>query len=126
MLRERLSRAVEKNPPLKKLEGELLSLIQSIDGDAVLTIILTGSVAEGRYVHGLSDIDIIVIKKEGRPSHTLTAVGDIDVEITFLGLEEALEAVKTGNTFIIQALEKGIYLKGGETGRALLDYYRGS
>jgi tRNA nucleotidyltransferase (CCA-adding enzyme) len=126
MLRERLSRAVEKNPPLKKLEGELLSLIQSIDGDAVLTIILTGSVAEGRYVHGLSDIDIIVIKKEGRPSHILTAVGDIDVEITFLGLEEALEAVKTGNTFIIQALEKGIYLKGGETGRALLDYYRGS
>ena len=121
-----MSRAIEKNPPLKKLEEELLSLIQSIDGDAVLTIILTGSVAEGRYVHGLSDIDIIVIKKEGRPSHILTAVGDIDVEITFLGLEEAMEAVKTGNTFIIQALEKGIYLKGGETGRALLDYYRGS
>lgn len=112
MLRERLNRAIETNPPLKRLEEELHRLIQSIDADEVSAIILTGSIAEGRYVHGLSDIDILVIKEEGPPRHILTAVGNVDVEITYMGLAEALEAVKTGNTFIIQALEKGIYLKG--------------
>ena len=121
MLRERLKLVIEKNPPLRELEDDLLGLVSSIDSEDTLIIVIAGSAAEGRYVSGISDIDILVIKKEGPPTSRITSIKDVDVEITSLGLNDALEALKSRNYFISQALDKGIYLKGEENKKILFN-----
>ncbi|MCL7384524.1 MAG: nucleotidyltransferase domain-containing protein [Thaumarchaeota archaeon] len=121
MLRERLKLVIEKNPPLREIEDDLLNLISSIDSEDPLIIIVAGSTAEGRYVSGISDIDILVIKKAGPPTSRITSIKDINVEITFLGLDDAVEALKSKNYFISQALDKGIYLKGEEIKKTILN-----
>jgi len=62
----------------------------------------------------MNDIDILVIKKEEPPTSRITSIKNINVEVTSLGLNDALEALKPRNYFITQALDKGIYLKGEE------------
>jgi len=62
----------------------------------------------------MNDIDILVIKKEEPPTSRITSIKNINVEVTSLGLNDALEALKSINYFITQALDKGICLEGEE------------
>ena len=121
MLRERLKLVIEKNHSLRELEDGLLDLVSSIDSEDTLIIVIAGSAAEGRYISGISDIVILVIKKEETSTSRITSIKDVDVEITSLRLNGALEALKSRNYFISQALDKGIYLKCEENKKIIFN-----
>lgn len=109
MLRERLRKILSEDL-IESLEGIVKELINRYDP---ISIILTGSVARERFVHGISDIDIIVIVREspGKDRFLLRAINNINIEITIIGIEELIKAVKQGNQFYIEAL-KGIEIYG--------------
>jgi hypothetical protein len=76
-----------------------------------LKIFLAGSLAERRFVRGLSNIDLpFVVRNLETNMNRFTIYGmrDVDVEITFVTEEELREAVRSGREFYISALERGI------------------
>ena len=89
---------------LKELINELVKEFKP------LKIILTGSLAKGRFVRGLSDIDIIVIVDEvkSKDRFMLKTVKDVDVEITVISKDEFENAINTGREFYIEATKLGI------------------
>lgn len=121
MLRERLKLVIEKNPPLREFEDDLFNLISSIDSEDTLMIVIAGSAAEGKYVLGMSDIDILVVEKGGKPISKITSIKNINVEITFLRLEDVVEALKSKDYFISHALDKGLYVKGEENKKIIFN-----
>lgn len=68
-----------------------------------------GSLAKGKFVVGLSDIDVVVITKEdlGKNRFMLKAIENTDVEITFLSIDEVFHAIRTDNQFVIDAITNG-------------------
>lgn len=109
MLRERLGNALRRElvEDLEKIVRELIERYRPV------SIIIAGSLARGEFVEGLSDIDILVVIEgdPGKDRFLLRAVGDVDVEITVVGLRELLEAIERGNEFYLQAL-RGIEVYG--------------
>lgn len=76
-----------------------------------MKIFLAGSLAERRFVRGLSNIDLpFVVRNLETNMNRFTIYGmrDVDVEITFVTEEELREAVRSGREFYISALERGI------------------
>ncbi|MDT7896315.1 MAG: hypothetical protein RQ855_08965 [Desulfurococcales archaeon] len=76
-----------------------------------MRIILAGSLAERRFVRGLSNIDLPVVVRNLETNlnrFTIYGMRDVDVEITFVTEEELREAVRSGREFYISALERGI------------------
>lgn len=74
-------------------------------------IIIAGSLAEGRFVRGLSDIDVLVVVGDVNlvgSRFELYNIKDVDVEVTIVSEEELGEAVKSGRDFYVRVLEKGI------------------
>jgi predicted nucleotidyltransferase len=67
-----------------------------------LRIIITGSLAERKFVRGLSDIDILVITdyKPGNKRFILTSVRDVDVEITVKSTRELEKASERTGSFM--------------------------
>ncbi|MEM2069604.1 MAG: nucleotidyltransferase domain-containing protein [Nitrososphaerota archaeon] len=114
MLREKLKLILDRNPQLRELEEVLLHLFSSIDSNDVLAIVLGGSIARDRFVYGMSDIDVLVVKEAGSPEFKLFSIGDVDVEVTILGVDDVVYAFRSGNSFVIDALENGLILKGEE------------
>ena len=117
MLRRRLREILDRDnirdliDILEELVEELISRYRPV------RIILAGSLAEGRFVRGLSDIDLLVVVRDLDASmdrFTIYGVGDIDVEITFVTEEELGEAVRSGREFYIGALERGITIYSEE------------
>ncbi len=97
---------------IQDLEKIIESLVEEYKP---ISIILTGSLARGRFVRGLSDIDILVITEHSVPDDKrflLRAVKDIDVEVTVISLEELLSTIRNGNQFYVDAVMYGIEVYG--------------
>jgi len=103
-LRERLSRAVE-DPEL--LEGICSIVAELVRAFRPLSVVVAGSLARGRFVKGVSDVDLLVVVERVRDEYRfhLRAVGSTDVEITVVGLDELVEAVRRGNQFYRECLD---------------------
>jgi predicted nucleotidyltransferase len=104
------------NPSVEDLRDDLESLIaELIEKYNPRSIIVAGSVAKSKFVRGLSDIDLLVITNEA-PSKddrfALTAIKDVDVEVTVYSLEEVVENIKAENPFIVDAVEQGFEVYG--------------
>ena len=89
-------------------------MLVSLDKEDTVAILVTGSVAKCEFVRGMSDIDILVIVNRSSLKSWITAIKDVDVEITEIGIGEVLEAIRTGNNFVRRALEDGVVIKGEE------------
>ena len=109
MLEERLKRIV-KGTVIEGYVKDLESIIKEIIFKyRPLSIIIAGSLAKGKFVVGLSDIDVIVITGEdpGKNRFMLKAIGNTDVEITFLSVNEVFHTIRIGNQFVIDAIISG-------------------
>ena len=98
----------------EELKRLVLSLKERHDPDVM---ILAGSLAEGRWVRGLSDIDILIITKRiQEPEHInrfeLRSINGIDVNIAIYTREEVNMGIKSLNFFLISAINSGIALYG--------------
>ncbi len=111
MLRRQL-REILNRDGIRDLIDDLEKLVEElVNRYRPLRIILTGSLAGGRFVRGLSDIDLLVVVRNletNMDRFTIYGIGDVDVEITFVTEEELREAVRSGREFYISALERGI------------------
>lgn len=104
LLRERLRRVVE-DPEI--CEGLCEVIAELIDALRPISVVVAGSLARGRFVRGMSDIDVLVIVEHVSDEERfhLRAVGSTDVEITVVGLSELVQAVRAGNQFYRECLE---------------------
>lgn len=94
---------------LKKLVKELVEEYKPV------AIILAGSLAQKKFVQGLSDVDILVVTESNIPKgkrFTLKVVEEVDVEITAISLDELAKAVKGRNQFYCNALLHGVKIYG--------------
>lgn len=85
MLKEKLKRVL-KGTAIESYVKDFESIIKEIILKyKPLSIMIAGSLAKGKFVAGLSDIDVVVITKEnpGKNRFMLKAIGNTDVEITF-------------------------------------------
>ncbi len=80
-----------------------------------VAVYVAGSLARGEFVAGLSDVDVLVVTERPPAKHErfqLAAVGDTDVEITLVSLEEAVRALGEGAGFTAQAIREGVLVYG--------------
>ena len=110
MLEERLREIVRDRGILEGLKALIKELVEKFNPKSV---IIAGSLAEGKFVRGLSDIDILVVvdKVSDEERFHLKAVEDVNVEITVVALDELREAIKGGNEFYRRSL-RGIEIYG--------------
>jgi predicted nucleotidyltransferase len=121
LLRERL-REILRGTSAEDLEGPLEELIGELVGKLdPVAVVVAGSLAKGRFVRGLSDVDILVVvdrpvRNEERFS--LAPLGGADAEITVVSLDELERAVRAGNQFYLDALRSGkvVYARGAASG----------
>jgi predicted nucleotidyltransferase len=114
MLREKLREVIKRNTSLVDLEEDALKLLTDLDERGAVAMLVAGSVAKGEFVRGMSDIDILVVVNGPSFRSWITAIGDVNVEVTEIGIKDILEAIRAGNNFIEKALEDGVALKGEE------------
>lgn len=96
----------------EKLEDLIEEIVLAHDP---LTVIVAGSLAEGKFVRGLSDLDILVVLRDPVPENerfTLRALKDVDVEITLVSLEELEKALAEGRDFYVSAVRSGVVIYG--------------
>lgn len=94
---------------LKKFVKELINEYKPI------AIILSGSLAQKKFVQGLSDADILIVTESNVPKDKrfiLKAVKGVDVEITATPLNELVKAIRNGNQFYCNTLLYGIKIYG--------------
>ena len=106
-----MEKLLDKPATRDLLEGFSALVEELISSLRPLAILVAGSLARGRFVRGMSDIDLLVLTEEPpskRDRFRLVNVGGVDVEITVLGFEEALRSAEEGNFFVRDALENGI------------------
>jgi len=106
--------AEDLEEPLEKLLHELVKRYEP------LAVIIAGSLAQGRFIRGLSDVDILVVvdhpvRDEERFS--LAPLKDVDAEVTVVSREELEKAVTAGNEFYLDAVKNGkvVYAREGAT-----------
>ncbi len=117
MFSEKLSSIVRDNPCLAELREEFCRLIaELLEEYRPLAIIVGGSVAKGRFVMGLSDIDVVlIVDSVGRGERfALKTLGNVNVEISAYTPSEVVEACRRGNQFIRETLIYGRVLVGEE------------
>jgi len=92
---------------LEILEGLCGIITEFIERFRPLSVIVAGSLARRQFVKGMSDIDLLVVveKVKDEDRFHLRAVGSTDVEITVVGLDELIQAVRTGNQFYRECLD---------------------
>jgi len=118
LLGERL-REILKGTSAEDLAEPLENLIRElIEWYEPLVVVIAGSLAKGKFVRGLSDLDILVIvdypvRDEERFS--LAPLNDVDVEITVVSREELEKAIVVGNEFYLDAVRNGrvVYAREG-------------
>ncbi|RLG89087.1 MAG: hypothetical protein DRO18_00035 [Thermoprotei archaeon] len=108
MLKERLREIIEDVVIENYLEGLESIVKELVSKFRPLSVIIAGSLAERRFVLGLSDIDILVITSESpNDRFMLRAIGNTDVEISFFSYDEVIHAIRRGNQFIKNAIING-------------------
>ncbi len=94
--------------------GELAEFLERVKDDA-LTVVVFGSAARGRYVRGLSDVDVLVVTRGEPRQRALTrglALGDVNV--IYMSREEFCDALRRGNQVALEALTHGVTVHGAE------------
>lgn len=112
MLRGRLRVPESILDIIERLENLIEEIVRTFDP---LSVIIAGSLAEGRFVRGLSDLDLLVVLNYPVPEDKrfmLRAIEDVDVEITLISLEELKRAVYDGRDFYVSAVRNGIVVYG--------------
>ncbi len=105
------------------VESIILRIIEKLRPKSV---IIAGSLAKSKFVRGLSDIDILVVTSEEpkvEERFLLTAVDDVDVQLTAYSISEVIEGLNRGNPFVVDAVEHGLEVYGelmGELKRMLM------
>jgi predicted nucleotidyltransferase len=117
LLKEKLREVLSSDntrDPIEPLEQLLDRIIMEL---RPLGIIITRSLAERKFVRGLSDIDILVITdyKPGDKRFILTSVRDVDVEITVISTHELEKALQENREFYVNTLRQGIIVFTVET-----------
>lgn len=101
-----------KNQATKDLIPDLEKIIEEIIKNHKPTeIIITGSLAKGEFVRGLSDIDLLVIVEHNIPNKerfTIKNIKDVDIEITIIPKHELKQAISNKNYFYTEAIKHGI------------------
>jgi predicted nucleotidyltransferase len=121
LLRSRLDEVFQRNPSAIDLKEEFEQLLSAIISRIKpLAIILAGSMAKGKFVRGMSDIDLLIVASESEPRFFIWAVKDVDVEATVYTLEDLLHSIENGNQFIIDAIKNGITLVSEDIIREIL------
>lgn len=118
-LREKLQKVLS-SPNVSDLLDPLVELLTKLIEEynrkyGVLTVLVTGSLAKGRFVRGLSDIDILVVTREAPAKEDrflLDNVRGVDIEITLYSLDELRLSLAQGSYFIRDALESGVVVYG--------------
>jgi len=110
LLEEKLREIVRDRDILEGLKALIKELVEKFNPKSV---IIAGSLAERKFVRGLSDIDILVVvdKVSDEERFHLKAVEDVNVEITVVALDELREAIKGGNEFYRRSI-RGIEIYG--------------
>ena len=117
LLKEKLREVLSSDntrDPIEPLEQLLDRIIMEL---RPLRIIITRSLAERKFVRGLSDIDILVITdyEPGDKRFILTSVRDVDVEITVIFTHELEKALQENREFYVNTLRQGIIVFTVET-----------
>ncbi|QOJ78762.1 nucleotidyltransferase domain-containing protein [Infirmifilum lucidum] len=103
-------RLKELNPSLDV--GELSVLLGSLSSGA-LSITVYGSAARGKYVRGLSDVDVLVVTAGEPPCRARTfglSLGDVNV--VYMSREEFCGALTLGNQIALEAVSAGVVVFG--------------
>jgi len=92
---------------LEILEGLCSIITEFIERFRPLSVIVAGSLARRQFVKGMSDVDLLVVveKVKDEDRFHLRAIGSTDVEITVVGFDELIQAVRTGNQFYRECLD---------------------
>lgn len=104
-----------------ELKGQLLQLVASlIQRYEPEIVVLAGSLAEGRWVKGSSDIDLLVITGRAQSlappdRFHLSAIDGVDVSIAIYTREEVLAGISSLSFFILDAIDVGVPLYGRES-----------
>lgn len=105
---EGLSRLKALNPFLDV--ADLEKVVSMHRGAA--SVVVYGSAARGRFVRGLSDIDVLVVT-ESPPGRGLTLRGSSgDIDIVYMTPEEFCQALAGGNLIAREAAEEGQVIAG--------------
>ncbi len=96
----------------EELQQLVTTLLERYNPD---TIILAGSLAEGKWVRGLSDIDILIVTERARGmAHVnrfeLRSIDGVDVNIAVYTMDEVIAGIKSLNFFVINAISSGVAL----------------
>ncbi len=114
-MRERLRRILERARHPELLDGLERIVCDLVARHRPVAVYVAGSLARGEFVAGLSDVDVLVVTERPPAKHErfqLAAVGDTDVEITLVSLEEAVRALGEGAGFTAQAIREGVLVYG--------------
>jgi predicted nucleotidyltransferase len=123
MLEVKLKEIIKNNPSIMDLENDLKMLINEIvEKIKPKAIILAGSLAKGKFVRGMSDIDILIIIENVNYRTLLKAIKNVDVEITMYTYDEIINSIREGNQFIKDAINNGIPLIGEEIVNEIIKY----
>jgi predicted nucleotidyltransferase len=123
MLEVKLKEIIKNNPSIMDLENDLKMLINEIvEKIKPKAIILAGSLAKGKFVRGMSDIDILIIIENVNYRTLLKAIKNVDVEITMYTYDEIINSIRGGNQFIKDAINNGIPLIGEEIVNEIIKY----
>ena len=123
MLEVKLKEIIKNNPSIMDLEKDLKMLINEIvEKIKPKAIILAGSLAKGKFVRGMSDIDILIIIENVNYRTLLKAIKNVDVEIIMYTYDEIINSIRRGNQFIKDAINNGIPLIGEEIINEIIKY----
>jgi predicted nucleotidyltransferase len=113
LLKEKL-REILNNPNVKDLIEPLGDLLENLINDLKpIKVIISGSLAKGKFVRGLSDIDILVIidyEISNNKRFLFTSLKDTNVEITIVSKYELEKAIKENREFYVDAIKNGIVI----------------
>ncbi len=100
----------ELNPSLDV--DELSGLLELLSSRA-LSVTVYGSAARGKYVRGLSDVDVLVVTA-GEPPYRARVFGLSlgDVNVVYMSREEFCEALALGNQIALEAVSAGVVVFG--------------
>ena len=113
---------------LSKVVEELKFSCKKI-GRNLISVIIFGSLAKGNY-SGSSDADVLLVLKdapidEGEKYRKYNVVkASIPVQLFIYTIDEIIERIERGDTFIIEAVVTGKPIMGNETYEKLLSLCR--
>jgi len=115
LLREKLRKILDR-PSTSDLLDELEHLLNKMIEDyKPISVIITGSLANSKFIRGMSDIDILIVVERSPDKYNrflLKAVKDVNVEISIYSMDEVVQSILSGNQFIVEAIDKGIEVYG--------------